>query len=49
MVDIEFIYNQTQIFLQCNLTDKMDEIFHKFAIKADKKQEDIFFYIMELE
>jgi len=43
MVDIEFIYNQTKILLQCNLTDKMDEIFHKFTIKADKKQEDIFF------
>ena len=43
MVDTEFIYNQTKILLQCNLTDKMDEIFHKFTIKADKKQEDIFF------
>ena len=43
MVDIEFIYNQSKISLQCNLNDKMKDIFQKFTIKVDMKREDIYF------
>ena len=43
MVDIDFIYNQKKISIQCNLDDKMKDIFHKFIIKSEKKLEDIYF------
>ncbi len=43
MLDIDFIYNQKKISIQCNLDDKMKDIFHKFIIKSEKKLEDIYF------
>ena len=43
MVEIEFIYNQIKIILQCNLNDKMKDIFHKFTTKLDNKQNEIYF------
>ena len=43
MVEIEFIYNQIKIINQCNLNDKMKDIFIKFAIKLDKKPDEIYF------
>ena len=43
MVEIEFNYNQTKIIIQCNLNDKMKDIFHKLYTKLDKKQNEFYF------
>ena len=43
MVEIEFIYNQNQTIIQCNLNDKMKDIFLKYATKIDKKLGELYF------
>ena len=43
MVEIEFNYNQTKIIIQCNLNDKMKDIFHKLYTKLDNKQDEFYF------
>ena len=43
MFEIEFIYNQTKVIIQCNLNDKMKDILQKLIIKIEKKKDEVYF------
>ena len=43
MVEVEFILNNEKKLIQCNEDDKINAIFHKYAIKIEKSINDIYF------
>ena len=43
MFEVEFYYNGKNIIIQCNLNDKMKDIFIKYGIKLEKEIHYIFY------
>ena len=43
MTEVEFIYNGIPTIIQCNLTDKLENICQKFSTKAQIELKDLFF------
>ena len=43
MAEVEFIYNGVSTIIQCNLNEKMKDIFQKFKDKAQIKNINIFY------
>ena len=43
MVEVEFIFNSIKTIIQCNINEKMNDIFNKYIIKIGKNINDIYF------
>jgi len=43
MAEVEFIYNEMKISIQCELNDKMKDIFNKLKDKIDIKNKNIYY------
>ena len=43
MAEVEFIYNGEKIIIQCNLNDKMKDIFNKYIIKLGIEINSVYF------
>ena len=43
MVEVEFIFNSIKTIIQCNINEKMNDIFNKYVIKIGKYINDIYF------
>ena len=43
MIQLEFIYNGENIKIFCNINDKMEDIFKKFKIKTEIKENSIYY------
>ena len=43
MVEIEFIYGGIKTIIQCNINEKMNDIYNKYIIKIGKNINDIHF------
>ena len=43
MIQVEFIFNQFNIIIQCNKDEKMKEIFNKFILKAEANINNLYF------
>ena len=42
MAEFEFVYNQDSVKIQCNINNKIKDIFQKFAVKIGKKVDDLY-------
>jgi len=50
MTEVKFDYNHIQTIIQCNLNDKIEDVFKKYEIKTGKDISQLyFFYIMEIQ
>ena len=43
MVEVEFIYGGIKTIIQCNINEKMNDIYNKYIIKIRKNINDIYF------
>ena len=43
MVEVEFIYGGIRTIIQCNINEKMNDIYNKYIIKIRKNINDIYF------